>query len=88
MAAQPPPQRRWHITTWHSPDQRVRHVQVHVTLRGPSVVMAGIVLVLVAINLYHDFVTGQELFAVFDALVLLGAVWVLAFLWRRRRDQP
>jgi hypothetical protein len=33
-------------------------------------------------------VTRQELFAVFDTLVLLGAVWVLAFLWRRRRVQP
>ena len=88
MAAQPPPQRRWRITTWRSPDQRMRHVQVHVTLRRPSVVVAGLAVVLVAINIYHDIVTRQELFAVFDTLVLLGAVWLLAFLWRRRRDQP
>lgn len=88
MAAQPPPQRRWRITTWRSLDQRMRHVQAHVTLREPSVVAAGLAVVLVAINLYHDMVTGQELFAVFDTVVLLGAVWVLAFLWRRRRDQP
>ena len=88
MAAQPPPQRRWRITTWRSLDQRMRHVQVHVTLRRPSVVVAGLGVVLVAINIYHDIVTRQELFVVFDTLVLLGAVWVLAFLWRRMRDQP
>lgn len=88
MAAQPPSQRRWRITTWRSPDQRMRHVQVHVTLRRPSVVAAGIAVVVVAISLYHDMVTRQGLFAVLDTLVLLGAVWVLAFLWRRRRGHP
>jgi len=88
MAAQPPQQRRWRITTWRSLDQRMRHVQAHVTLRGPSVVAAGIAVAVVALSLYHDLVTRQELFAVFDTLVLLGAVWVLTFLWRRRRVQP
>ena len=90
MAAQPPPQRRRRIsiTTWRSPNQRMRHVLVHVTLRRPSVVAAGITVVVVAISLYRDLVSRQELFAVLDTLVLLGAVWVLAFLWRRRRGQP
>ncbi|HKW23993.1 MAG TPA: hypothetical protein VJO13_21640 [Ktedonobacterales bacterium] len=88
MAAQPPQQRRWRITTWRSLDQHMRNVQIHITLRRPSVVVAGIAVVVVALSLYHDLVTRQELFAVFDTLVLLGAVWVLAFLWRRRRVQP
>jgi positive regulator of sigma E activity len=87
MTAQPPSQRRWLINTRHGQDGHVRHIQVHVTLPGPSVLAVGFVIVFVALNTYHDIVTRQELLTVFDALVLLGAAWVFAFLLRRKRHQ-
>ena len=78
---------RGHIRTWRSPDRRVRDTRFSCSPVGCALMSEGIPLVVLAVGVFHDVMTGQWMPRIPWYLVIVLCLCVGNLLWWRNSHQ-
>jgi hypothetical protein len=77
-----------HMRTWRSPDRRVGDIQFSGSPVGCALIFEGVLLVVLAVGVSHDVMTGQWMSRIPWYLVIAVCLCVGNLLWWRNSHQP